>query len=104
MKITVKELAEKLGCAWEGDGSVEISGVASIEGAGPGDLVFADKPKFIAKLAASKAAAAILPPDAPAPPQASPSSGRPAPSSPSPAPSSSSLSPIGRSRASTRRP
>ena len=72
MKITVRELAEKLGCAWEGDGSVEISGVASIEGAGPGDLVFADKPKFIAKLAVSKAAAAILPPDAPAPAQGLP--------------------------------
>jgi len=62
MNITVRELAERLGCSWEGDGSVEIRGVASIESAGPGDLVFADKPKFIAKLGSSSAAAVILPP------------------------------------------
>jgi UDP-3-O-[3-hydroxymyristoyl] glucosamine N-acyltransferase len=64
MKITVRELAERLGCPWEGDGSVEIGGVASIEGAGPGDLVFAEKSKSVAALAASAASAVILPPDA----------------------------------------
>jgi len=64
MKTTVRELAERLGCPWEGDGSVEIRGVASIEAAGPGDLVFAEKPKFISGLASSAASAVILPPDA----------------------------------------
>jgi UDP-3-O-[3-hydroxymyristoyl] glucosamine N-acyltransferase len=64
MKITVRELAKRLGCPWEGDGAVEISGVASIESARPGDLVFAERPKFVAKLDASAASAVILPPDA----------------------------------------
>ncbi len=67
MKITVRELAERLGCPFEGDGSVEIGGVASIEGAGPGDLVYAERPKFAAKLGSSAAAAAILPPGDPRP-------------------------------------
>lgn len=64
MKIAIRELAERLGCPWEGDGSVEIGGVASIENARTGDLVFAEKPKFVAALASSAASAAILPPDA----------------------------------------
>ena len=37
MKLSV--LAERLGCRLEGDGSIEIRGVASLEQAGPGDVV-----------------------------------------------------------------
>jgi UDP-3-O-[3-hydroxymyristoyl] glucosamine N-acyltransferase len=65
MKITVRELAERLGCAWEGDGEVGIAGVAAIESAGPEDLVFAVKPKFAAALDTSRAAAVVLPPEIP---------------------------------------
>jgi UDP-3-O-[3-hydroxymyristoyl] glucosamine N-acyltransferase len=62
MKLSVRELAERLGCAWEGDGGVEISGVAAIDRARPGDLVFAAKPRFTAMLDTSAASAVILPP------------------------------------------
>jgi UDP-3-O-[3-hydroxymyristoyl] glucosamine N-acyltransferase len=65
MKITVRELAERLGCPFEGDGTVEIRGVGSIEDAEPGDLAFADRPKFVPRLEASAASAVILAPDIP---------------------------------------
>ena len=38
MKLSV--LADRLGCRLEGDGSIEIRGVASLEQAGPGDVTF----------------------------------------------------------------
>lgn len=60
--LTVKDLAGRLGCPFEGDGSVRIAGVASLEGAGPGDLVFLGHPKHRAALEASRASAAVLPP------------------------------------------
>jgi UDP-3-O-[3-hydroxymyristoyl] glucosamine N-acyltransferase len=62
MIITVRELSGRLGCPFEGDGAVEISGVADLPSAGPGDLVFVVKPKLLAGLEASAAAAVILPP------------------------------------------
>ncbi len=40
MTITLRELARKLDCPFEGDGAVEINGVAGLEQAGPGELVF----------------------------------------------------------------
>jgi len=55
-------LADQLGYPLEGDGSVEIKGVASLESAGPGDLVFLVKEKWRPRLEASRAAAVILPP------------------------------------------
>jgi UDP-3-O-[3-hydroxymyristoyl] glucosamine N-acyltransferase len=63
MKLTVKELAERLNVPYEGDGAVLITGVAGLERADTGDLVFCAKPKFMAQLEATKASAVILPPD-----------------------------------------
>jgi UDP-3-O-[3-hydroxymyristoyl] glucosamine N-acyltransferase len=60
-ELTVQELAERLGCAFEGDGQVRIRGVASLERAGAGDLVFLVSPKLKPKLLASGASAAIIP-------------------------------------------
>lgn len=60
-EFTVRELAERLGCAFEGDGGVRIKGVASLERAGAGDLVFLAGPKLRPKLDASGASAAIVP-------------------------------------------
>ena len=48
MKLQV--LAERLGCALEGDGTIEISRVAAIEDAGPGDVTFFANPKYVAEL------------------------------------------------------
>jgi len=61
-KAKVRELAVLLGCPFEGDGEVEITGVASLEGAGPGDLVFLANPRLRPRLDASRAAAVIAAP------------------------------------------
>ncbi|MHC4982910.1 MAG: UDP-3-O-(3-hydroxymyristoyl)glucosamine N-acyltransferase [Planctomycetota bacterium] len=58
--MTAREVADLVGGAVEGDESVEISAVASIEAAGGGDLTFAADAKHVAMLAASKAGAAIV--------------------------------------------
>ncbi|HUU37256.1 MAG TPA: UDP-3-O-(3-hydroxymyristoyl)glucosamine N-acyltransferase [Candidatus Desulfaltia sp.] len=60
---TVEEVARLLGCRFEGDGKKVITGVAGLETAGAGDLVFLAAPKFRRLLEETKAAAAIIPPD-----------------------------------------
>jgi UDP-3-O-[3-hydroxymyristoyl] glucosamine N-acyltransferase len=59
--LTVRELADRLGCPFSGDGNVRLAGVGSLEGAKRGDLVFLAHPKHRAALDASIAAAAIIP-------------------------------------------
>ncbi len=59
--ITVKELADFLGCPFEGDGGIEIQGVASFHKAGNGDIVFLSHHKYRDLLDQSKASAAIVP-------------------------------------------
>ena len=53
-------IAERLGCALEGDGSIDISRVAAIEDAGPGDITFFANPRYAAELRATRASAVIL--------------------------------------------
>jgi UDP-3-O-[3-hydroxymyristoyl] glucosamine N-acyltransferase len=57
-------LARALGCALEGDGSAEVTRVAPIETAGPGDLTFLHHPKYVPYLATTRATAVIAPPGA----------------------------------------
>ncbi len=59
--ISVGELAARLGRACEGDGDVRLSGVASLESAGPADLAFVRSERYAEQLAASKAGAVIVP-------------------------------------------
>ena len=59
--LTVEELARLLACRFEGDGKTLISGVAGLENARRGDLVFLAAPKFRKLLEGSPAAAAIVP-------------------------------------------
>jgi UDP-3-O-[3-hydroxymyristoyl] glucosamine N-acyltransferase len=59
MKITLKDLAAKISAELVGDGSIDISGVAAAESAGPSDISFADS-KHIAKAASSAAVAVIV--------------------------------------------
>jgi UDP-3-O-[3-hydroxymyristoyl] glucosamine N-acyltransferase len=47
MKKTLKELAEWVGGAVIGEGDVEISGVAPIEEAQPGEITFIANPKYL---------------------------------------------------------
>ncbi len=56
------ELAERLGCELLGDGEVELRGVAGLEQAGPGDLTFLASPRYAPRLAATRAAAVVVPP------------------------------------------
>jgi UDP-3-O-[3-hydroxymyristoyl] glucosamine N-acyltransferase len=58
--VKLREIAERLQCRLEGDGDIDISRVAGIEQAQPGDLTFLANPKYHAKLAATKASAVIL--------------------------------------------
>ena len=61
-KITVADLASRLDCAFEGEGTTILSGVSSLEGAGRGDLVFMAESKYRSLLETTKAAAVVLPP------------------------------------------
>ncbi len=53
------ELAARLQCRLDGDGSVEVGRVARLEDAGPGDVTFLANPKYASKLAATRASAVI---------------------------------------------
>jgi UDP-3-O-[3-hydroxymyristoyl] glucosamine N-acyltransferase len=60
--IRLAALAEALGRSVEGDAEVEIGGVAELESATPGDLVYVRSERYAKRLAASRAAAVIAPP------------------------------------------
>jgi UDP-3-O-[3-hydroxymyristoyl] glucosamine N-acyltransferase len=57
--VTLQELAARLGCRLEGDGTLEVNRVAGIEQAGPGDLTFLANPKYAGALPATRATAVI---------------------------------------------
>jgi UDP-3-O-[3-hydroxymyristoyl] glucosamine N-acyltransferase len=58
--LRLNDIAARLDCRLEGDGSVEITRVASIERAGPGDLTFLANAKYHAHLATTRASAVIV--------------------------------------------
>jgi UDP-3-O-[3-hydroxymyristoyl] glucosamine N-acyltransferase len=58
------EIAEKLGCKFEGDANIEIRGVAGIEDAGPGDLTFLANLKYRHALETTRASAILVASDA----------------------------------------
>jgi UDP-3-O-[3-hydroxymyristoyl] glucosamine N-acyltransferase len=60
--VILRELAARLGCELRGDGGVEITGVAGIEEAGPGDLTFLANRRYVPLLTTTRAAAVILGP------------------------------------------
>jgi len=60
--MTVRDVAALVGGTIEGDGSVEVRAIASIDMAGGCDLTFASDAKHAAALACSKAGAAIVGP------------------------------------------
>ncbi len=61
--MTLRELAERLDCRLEGDGDIEVTRVAALEGAGPGDVSFFSNPRYARALAATRASAVIAAPD-----------------------------------------
>jgi UDP-3-O-[3-hydroxymyristoyl] glucosamine N-acyltransferase len=58
--MKLKELAQKLGCELTGDGEVEITGLAPIESAGPGELTFLANRRYRRQLKKTQAAAVII--------------------------------------------
>lgn len=63
--MTLREIAEAAGCELRGDGSIEIAGVSSIEDSVPGTLTFLADRRYAPLLAATRAAAVMLPSDGP---------------------------------------
>lgn len=59
-RMRLSELARKVGATVDGDESLEISGLAPIETAGPGDLTFVANPRYARFLATTGAAAVIV--------------------------------------------
>ena len=59
MKWQVAKLAEAVQGRVSGDGSVEITGIASIESASTGDLVFVEDEKSLQRALASSASAVV---------------------------------------------
>ena len=53
-------MAERLGCRLEGDGAIDVRRVAGIDAAGPGDVTFLANPKYVSKLAMTRASAIIV--------------------------------------------
>jgi UDP-3-O-[3-hydroxymyristoyl] glucosamine N-acyltransferase len=66
--VRLAELAERLGAVLEGDGAIEVTRVAGIEQAGPGEVTFLANARYGAALATTRASAVILEPAAPAAP------------------------------------
>ena len=66
--MKLRDLAARLECRLEGDGDLEITGVAGIQDAGPGELTFLANPKYQSTLATTRAGAVVLRDDNPAAP------------------------------------
>jgi UDP-3-O-[3-hydroxymyristoyl] glucosamine N-acyltransferase len=62
--VTLDEIVARLGGNLAGDGSVRISGIATLDAAGPEHLSFLANSKYRSHLAATRAAAVVVAPDA----------------------------------------
>ena len=65
MERSLAELASWIGGTVEGDGSVRIRGLATLEEAGPGELSFYGNPRYRKELGTTRASAVLLPPGEP---------------------------------------
>ena len=66
--MRLSELAERLDCRLEGDGNIEITRVATLEAAGPGDITFLANAKYASVLPSTRASAVIVKHDVPSAP------------------------------------
>jgi UDP-3-O-[3-hydroxymyristoyl] glucosamine N-acyltransferase len=57
--VKLQEIADQLHCRLDGDGSIDITGVATLEDAGPGELTFFANPKYAGELVRTRASAVI---------------------------------------------
>jgi UDP-3-O-[3-hydroxymyristoyl] glucosamine N-acyltransferase len=58
--VKLSEMAETLGCTLQGDGNLEITGVAGIDEAQAGQVTFVSNPKYAAKAKSTLASAVIV--------------------------------------------
>ena len=58
--MKLREISETLGCTLQGDGELEITGVAGMEQAGPGTLTFLANPKYAPKVKHTRASAILV--------------------------------------------
>jgi UDP-3-O-[3-hydroxymyristoyl] glucosamine N-acyltransferase len=58
--MKLNTLAEALGCRLTGSGDIEITGVATVEQAGPGQITFLANPKYAAKAKRTRASAILV--------------------------------------------
>ncbi|HUG52614.1 MAG TPA: UDP-3-O-(3-hydroxymyristoyl)glucosamine N-acyltransferase [Vicinamibacteria bacterium] len=61
--MILRELADRLGCVLRGDGEVEVHRVRGLEDSGPGDLTFVANPRYVPRLAGTRASAVIVAPE-----------------------------------------
>jgi UDP-3-O-[3-hydroxymyristoyl] glucosamine N-acyltransferase len=61
----LREIAERINCRLDGDGSIEIDGVATLEEAVAGNLTFLSNTKYLGKLKSTNASAVIVSNDFP---------------------------------------
>jgi UDP-3-O-[3-hydroxymyristoyl] glucosamine N-acyltransferase len=66
--MKLRELADRLRCRLEGDGEIDITGVAGLAEAERGSVTFLANPKYATLLERTRASAVILGDDAPQPP------------------------------------
>ncbi|MEZ5417643.1 MAG: UDP-3-O-(3-hydroxymyristoyl)glucosamine N-acyltransferase [Vicinamibacterales bacterium] len=60
--MTLQDLAERIGAALEGDGRLDVTRVAALDDAGPGDVSFLANASYASQVAATRASAVILGP------------------------------------------
>jgi UDP-3-O-[3-hydroxymyristoyl] glucosamine N-acyltransferase len=58
--MTLQQLADRIDATVEGDGSIEVIGIASLKDAGPGEVSFVASQKFAAQAQTTTAAALIV--------------------------------------------
>jgi len=63
--MKLADLAQHLGATLQGDPAVDVTGVASIETAGPGEITFVANPKYAALARTTRAAAVLVEPSFP---------------------------------------
>ena len=58
--MRLRDIASRLNCELLGDGEIQITGVAGMERAGPGELTFLANPKYAPKVKHTRAAAILV--------------------------------------------
>src|SRR5205823_3003560 len=58
--MKLRDIAKTLGCDLRGSGDIEITGVAGMDHAGPGQLTFLANPKYAPKVKHTRAGAILV--------------------------------------------